>query len=112
MSYRLIQACCAERSRSLRWLTYAQVGRFPDLIATVQERTQVRLREALADRLGRLCAAGRLRAADPVQAAEQLLALLTAPMEIRSRLGTRRVPAAEARKVAEAAVETFLCAYA
>lgn len=111
VSYRLIQACCSERSRSLRWLTYAQVGRFPDLIATVQERTQVRLREALADRLGRLALAGQLRVTDPVQAAEQLLALLTGPMETRTRMGTRRVSAAETRKVAEAAVDTFLRAY-
>ncbi|MEU7320323.1 TetR/AcrR family transcriptional regulator [Streptomyces griseoviridis] len=110
-AYRMLQVCCGERARALRWLTYAQVGGFPDLIETVQERTQGRLGEALADRLARLSLAGRLRPCDPALAAEQLLALLTGPMEARSRLGTRAVPAAETRAVAEAAVDTFLRAY-
>ncbi|MEU8703123.1 TetR/AcrR family transcriptional regulator [Streptomyces sp. NPDC048680] len=110
-AYRMLQVCCGERARALRWLTYAQVGGFPDLIETVQERTHGRLGEALADRLARLSLAGRLRPCDPALAAEQLLALLTGPMEARSRLGTRAVPAAETRAVAEAAVDTFLRAY-
>ncbi|WP_322983625.1 TetR/AcrR family transcriptional regulator [Streptomyces sp. S584] len=110
-AYRMLQVCCGERARALRWLTYAQVGGFPDLIAAVQDRTQGRLGEALADRLARLSLAGRLRPCDPAQAAEQLLALLTGPMEARTRLGTRTVPAAETRAVARAAVDTFLRAY-
>ncbi|WSM46985.1 TetR/AcrR family transcriptional regulator [Streptomyces sp. NBC_01708] len=110
-AYRMLQVCCGERARALRWLTYAQVGGFPDLIAAVQDRTQGRLGEALADRLARLSLAGRLRPCDPAQAAEQLLALLTGPMEARTRLGTRTVPAAVTRAVARAAVDTFLRAY-
>ncbi|MET9484946.1 TetR/AcrR family transcriptional regulator [Streptomyces sp. NPDC006638] len=111
VAYRLVQVCCGERSRALRWLTYAQVARFPDLIEVVQGRTSVRLAEALADRLARLSLAGRLRPCDPALAAEQLLALLTGPMEARSRLGTHDIPAEEARGVARAAVDTFLRAY-
>ncbi|MFI6700093.1 TetR/AcrR family transcriptional regulator [Streptomyces sp. NPDC050509] len=111
MAYRLLQVCCGERARALRWLTYAQVAGFPDLIEMVQDRTATRLTEALADRLARLSLAGRLRPCDPAVAAEQLLALLTAPMEARTRLGTRKVPAAETRTVARAAVDTFLRAY-
>ncbi|WP_241195105.1 TetR/AcrR family transcriptional regulator [Streptomyces sp. ADI93-02] len=110
-AYRMLQVCCGERARALRRLTYAQVGGFPDLIAAVQDRTQGRLGEALADRLARLSLAGRLRPCDPAQAAEQLLALLTGPMEARTRPGTRTVPAAETRAVARAAVDTFLRAY-
>ncbi|MFJ8860236.1 TetR/AcrR family transcriptional regulator [Streptomyces sp. NPDC102451] len=110
-AYRMLQVCCGERARALRWLTYAQVAGFPDLIEAVQDRTQGRLGEALADRLARLSLAGRLRPCDPERAAEQLLALLTGPMEARSRLGTRTVPATETRAVAEAAVDTFLRAY-
>ncbi|WP_405631734.1 TetR/AcrR family transcriptional regulator [Streptomyces sp. NBC_01174] len=110
-AYRMLQVCCGERARALRWLTYAQVGGFPDLIAAVQDRTQGRLGEALADRLARLSLAGRLRLCDPAQVAEQLLALLTGPMEARTRLGTRTVLAAETRAVARAAVDTFLRAY-
>ncbi|MFJ2177009.1 TetR/AcrR family transcriptional regulator [Streptomyces sp. NPDC101062] len=111
MGYRLLQVCCGERARALRWLTYAQVAGFPDLIEMVQDRTATRLTEALADRLARLSLAGRLRPCDPAVAAEQLLALLTAPMEARTRLGTRKVPAAETRTVARSAVDTFLRAY-
>lgn len=111
LAQRLLRICCGERARALRWLTYAQVARFPDLIETVQERTAHRPRAALADRLARLSLAGRLRPCDPEQAAEHFFALLTGPLESRSRLGTRRVPAAELRVIADAAVDTFLRAY-
>lgn len=108
----MLRACCGERSRALRALTYSQAAAFPELIETVQGRTSIRLGETLADRPVRLSPAGRLRPCDPGQAAEQLLALLTGPMEARSRLGTRKVSAAETREVANAAVDTFLRAYA
>lgn len=111
VGYRMLQVCCSERSRALRWLTYAQVARFPDIIEVVQGRTSNRLGEALADRLARLSLSGRVRSCDPAQAAEQFLALLTGPMEARSGLGTRKVSAAETRTVAQAAVDTFLRAY-
>ncbi|MCL8013431.1 TetR/AcrR family transcriptional regulator [Streptomyces sp. AS02] len=111
LAQRLLRVCCGERARALRWLTYAQVAQFPDLIETVQERTAHRPRAALADRLARLALAGRLRPCDPEQAAEHLFALLTGPLEFRSRLGTRRVPAAELRGIADAAVDAFLRAY-
>ncbi len=111
LARRLLTVCCGERSRALRSLTYAQVSQFPDLIDTVQERTAHRPRAALADRLARLSLAGRLRGGDPERAAEHFFALLTGPLEFRSRLGTRRVPAAELRDVAEAAVDVFLRAY-
>ena len=108
---RMLTVCCGERSRALRWLTYAQVARFPDLIDVVQSRTSGRLSEALADRLARLSLSGLLCPCDPEQAAEHLLALLTGPMEARSRLGTREVSAAEIEAVAKAAIDTFLRAY-
>ncbi|NBE54033.1 TetR/AcrR family transcriptional regulator [Streptomyces boluensis] len=112
LAHRLARICCGERARALRRLTYAQVAQFPDLVEIVQERTAHRPSAALADRLARLSLAGRLRPCDPEQAAEHFLALLTGPLESRSRLGTRRVPAAELRSTAEAAVDTFLRAYA
>lgn len=111
VAHRLLQVWCAQRSRSLRWLTQAQLTRFPDLVEAVHERTSVRLTEALADRLARLSLSGRLRAGDPVSAAEQFLALLTGPLETRSGLGTRAVSDAEVSAVATAAVDTFLRAY-
>ncbi|GAA5037420.1 AcrR family transcriptional regulator [Thermocatellispora tengchongensis] len=108
---RMLRICCDERSRALRRLTYAQLVRFPDLIEVVHRRTSTRVAEALADRLARLCLSGHLRPCDPAQAAEQFLALLTAPVEARSRLGGREVPPAEIDAVASAAVDTFLRAY-
>ena len=111
VAYRLLQICCDERSRALRRLTYAQLVHFPDLVEAVHRRTSGRIGEALADRLARLCLSGHLRPCDPAQAAEHFLALLTAPMEARSQLGSREVSAAETRAVANAAVDTFLRAY-
>ncbi|MFF5306629.1 TetR/AcrR family transcriptional regulator [Streptomyces sp. NPDC013161] len=112
VAYQLVRSCCDRRSRSLRWLTYAQVARFPDLIEVVQGCTSVRIAEAMADRLARLTVSGRLRPCDPAVAAEQLLALVTGPLETRSRLGTRKVTTAEMRALAQSAVDTFLRAYA
>ncbi|MEU2930750.1 TetR/AcrR family transcriptional regulator C-terminal domain-containing protein [Streptomyces sp. NPDC007251] len=113
VAYQLVRSCCGgRRSRSLRWLTYAQVARFPDLIEIVQGCTSVRIAEAMADRPVRLSLAGRLRPCDPVLAAEQVLALITGPLETRPRLGTRKLTTTEMRTPAEAAVDTFLRAYA
>ncbi|MFI9633679.1 TetR/AcrR family transcriptional regulator [Nocardia sp. NPDC051929] len=111
LAYRLIRVCCSERSRSLRWLTYGQVAQFPDLIDIVVSRTSDQLADALADRLARLSLSGRLRACDPATAAEQFLALITGPMEGRSRLGTRKVSTTEMRAVATTGVDTFLRAH-
>ncbi|MCX4094295.1 TetR/AcrR family transcriptional regulator [Nocardia sp. alder85J] len=111
-AHRLLRICNSDRSHALRGLTYAQLASMPDLADAVQDRTSRRIAEALADRLARLVLAGRLRTGDPVLAAEQFLALLTGPLEARSRLGTRKVPVAELKTVADAAADTFLSAYA
>ncbi|MET8974206.1 TetR/AcrR family transcriptional regulator [Streptomyces sp. NPDC004539] len=108
---RLLAVFTADRARSLRWLTYAQVGVFPDLVETVTSRTQTRLAESLADRLARLALSGHLHRTDPTTAAEHFLALLTGPLEHRSALGTREVTPAEVEAVAEAGVKVFLRAY-
>nr|WP_234311306.1 TetR/AcrR family transcriptional regulator [Streptomyces alboflavus] len=112
LAQRLAGSWCGERARALRRLAYAQVAQFPDLAESVQDRVAQRPAAALADRLARLSLAGRLRPCDPELAAEHFFALLTGPLESRSRLGTRRVPAAELRATAEAAVDVFLRAYA
>jgi AcrR family transcriptional regulator len=111
LAHGLLGVCCGERARALRRLTYAQAAQFPDVVESVQERVAHRPRAALADRLARLSLTGRLRPCDPEQAAEHFLALLTGPLEYRSRFGTRGVPAVELRGIADAAVEAFLRAY-
>ncbi|RMI31190.1 TetR/AcrR family transcriptional regulator [Nocardia stercoris] len=111
-AYRLAQSCCEERSRALRRLVCSEVNHFPDLLETVYGHTAEQLTAALAGKLAQLSLSGQLRPCDPAAAAEQFLALLTAPMDNRSRLGTRKVPTAEIRAVASGAVDTFLRAYA
>ncbi|ADD44682.1 TetR/AcrR family transcriptional regulator [Stackebrandtia nassauensis] len=108
---RLIDCYCEEQSWALRRLLYAETPRFPDLVALVQDRVAVPVVRALADRLARLSLAGLLATDDADAAAEQFTALLTGPLEARSRYGTRRVSRAERRAVAERAVTTFLRAY-
>ncbi|MEV5986246.1 TetR/AcrR family transcriptional regulator [Streptomyces sp. NPDC052051] len=100
-----------EQSQALRRLLYAEIARFPDLLDTVQGQGADRITEAMADRLARLTLSGRLNATDPVCAAEQFIAMLSGPMETRSRYGTRQIPTAERNAMAEAAVDTFLKAF-
>lgn len=109
---RLLKVCHGDRARALRTLTFAQVGTFPGLAETAQDRTSRMLAETLADRLARLTLAGHLHTREPGIAAEQLLALLTGPLEARTRLGTRETTNAELTAIADAAVDTFLAAYA
>lgn len=111
VAYRILRVCCSERSCALRRLTYGQIASLPELVDAVQKRTSGQLGDAVADRLSRLSLSGHLRRCDPAEAAEQFLALLTGPMDARSRLGTRKVSLAEVRTVARAAVDTFLRAY-
>ncbi|MER5889704.1 TetR/AcrR family transcriptional regulator [Streptomyces sp. NPDC001941] len=111
VGHRLLKVCCGQRAGALRALTYAQLAAFPDIVEVTQGQTAGLLGEALADRFARLTLNGRLRTPDPTRAAEQFLALLTGPMETRSRLGTRTVSATETRSIATSAVDTFLLAY-
>ncbi|MCG8918759.1 TetR/AcrR family transcriptional regulator [Actinokineospora sp. PR83] len=108
---RLVECYSDDRSWALRRLLYAEVTKFPDLFDVVRAGAADQVAEALADRLARLSLAGRLRRLDPVAAAEQFAALLTGPMEARSRMGTKALGEAEYRAVAEAAVDTFLAAF-
>ncbi|MGK3203208.1 TetR/AcrR family transcriptional regulator [Amycolatopsis sp. MEPSY49] len=108
----LARRCCDEQSRALRALTYAQLGRFPELLTDVHAVTAGRLGDALADRLARLVVGGQLRHCDPALVAEQFLALLTGPLERRSHLGTRRVPVTEIDAVADQATETIMRTFA
>ncbi|MYR46960.1 TetR/AcrR family transcriptional regulator [Streptomyces sp. SID5910] len=111
VAHRLLLRCCDDRSWALRRLLYAEVARFPELLEIVWGRGASRLQQSLGDRLARLSLSGRLRACDPAEAAEQFLALLTGPMERRSRLGTHTVDEEELRAVAGSAVRTFMLAY-
>ncbi|WP_307874826.1 TetR/AcrR family transcriptional regulator [Frankia nepalensis] len=109
--FRLLQCFNDDRSSAMRRLVYAEIAQAPDLLDLLQGQTVDTVTETLADRLARLALAGQLSLDDPVEAAEQLKALLVGPTEGRSRLGTRHVPDADLRKVARSAVATFLRAF-
>lgn len=111
VGYHLLRLHTGERSCALRRLLYSEIARFPDILDIVLENGPHRLSQALADRLARLTLAGRLHATDPDQAAEQLIALLTGPLEPRSRMGTRQIQDTELREIACAGVHTFLTAF-
>lgn len=112
VGHHMLVCHCDERSWAVRRLLGAELTRFPDLIDIIRGRAADRVTEALAGKLARLSVAGRLRRLDPAEAAEQFIALLTGPMEARSRLGTRQVPDDELWAVTRAAVRTFLRAFA
>jgi TetR/AcrR family transcriptional regulator, mexJK operon transcriptional repressor len=110
--YRLAECYCDERSEALRRLLHAQITNMPDLLDIVRDRATDRVNDALAARLARLALAGRLNlGGDPAIAAEHFGALLTGPLETRSRLGARKIPHSELREVTENAVATFLRAF-
>lgn len=108
---RLAECYCDERSWALRRLLQAEIQNLPDLQDIVRDRASDRVNEALADRFARLALAGQLKLTDPAVAAEQFGALLTAPLETRSRLGTRKLGRAELAEVTQNAVQTFLRAF-
>ncbi|NEW41795.1 TetR family transcriptional regulator [Nocardia cyriacigeorgica] len=110
-AYRLVTVCAGPRATALHRLTYAQLVTFPELTTEILDRVPQRLAEALADRLARYMLDGRLRHSDPGRAAEQLLALLTGPLERHSRLGTREITDDTLRDISDAATDTFMRAY-
>ncbi|WP_424188313.1 TetR/AcrR family transcriptional regulator [Actinokineospora sp. G85] len=108
---RIAECYTEDRSWALRRLLHTEITRFPDLVGVVRGEVADRVGEALADQFARLSLSGALRGLDPASAAEQFTALLTGPVEGRSRMGTVVVGADELRAVAEAAVDTFLAAF-
>jgi AcrR family transcriptional regulator len=108
---KLAECYCDEKSWALRRLLYAEHGSMPELQDIVRDRATDKVNDALADRLARLALAGKLQFGDSAVAAEQFGALLTAPLETRSRLGARKLRKAEIDEVTENAVQTFLRAF-
>lgn len=80
----------------------------PDLLDIVNDKATDRVNDALAARLAKLALDGELNLVSaPATAAEHFGALLTAPLEARTRMGTRRIPESELREVVQNAVATF-----
>ncbi|MFE9743032.1 TetR/AcrR family transcriptional regulator C-terminal domain-containing protein [Streptomyces sp. NPDC006477] len=77
----LLKTYSNEDAVSVRQLASAHVAQFPDLAASVRERTALRERSALADRPARLILDGCLRQCDPDLAAEHFLSLINGSLE-------------------------------
>ena len=91
---------------------HAEVQRDPEVFRYVRERTFDPIIDGLAGRLAMLGNAGRLAVADPMLAAAQFLALISAELPQLTELGTRQITDARTRTAVRAGVETFLRAYA
>ncbi|MGV9415326.1 TetR/AcrR family transcriptional regulator [Nocardia sp. NPDC003693] len=109
---RLAECYCDEHTVALRRLLQAQLPTMPDLLDLIRDRATDRVNDALAARLARLALAGRLELhGDPAVAAEQFGALLTGPLESRTRMGTAKISKSELRQLVRNAVDTFLRAF-
>ena len=111
VGHQLLRLHTDERSCALRRLLYSEITQFPDILDTVTDSGPHRLTQELADRLAHLALAGRLNLTAPELAAEQFLALLIGPLEARTRMGTHQIEDGDLRKIAHAAVHTFLAAF-
>jgi AcrR family transcriptional regulator len=107
----LAECYCADSSRALRRLLSSEPEQFSDLLGVVYDRVSRQVTRTLGDKLARLALAGRIRVDDPQLAAEQFTALLSGPIESRSRFGTRTIPRTELRGIARDAVSTFVKAF-
>jgi TetR/AcrR family transcriptional repressor of mexJK operon len=93
-------------------LMIAQAGAFPDLARIVYEAGPGRVRVGLVEFLKARIEAGALEPADPVVAADDLMALLQGSRRQRILFGVEAAPdPAELRGIAERAVTIFLRAY-
>ncbi len=102
-----------ERSLAIYRVVIAEAARFPELGRAFYERGPAISRRALTAWLERQMVGGKLRAADPGIAAEQFTGLLRTHLQMRALLGIDPPPTEEEiRSTAQAAVETFMRAYA
>lgn len=102
-----------ERSLAIYRVVIAEAARFPELGSAFYERGPAISRRNLTVWLQRQMAAGRLRQADSEIAAEQFMGLLRTHLQMRALLGVGPPPTeAEIQTTAQAAVDTFMRAYA
>lgn len=102
-----------EKSLAIYRVVLGEAARFPELGRAFYERGPAKNRSNVAAWLERQMAAGKLRSADPGLAAEQFTGLLRTHLQMRALLGIDPPPTeSEIQATAQAAVETFLRAYA
>ena len=110
---RTLRFLLEQKTLAIYRVVVAEAARFPELGRAFYERGAGTSRRNLAAWLERQMAAGRLRSADPGVAAEQFIALLRTLLHMRAVLGIDPPPTAdEIQRTVQAAVDTFLRAYA
>ena len=98
---------------ALHRLVMGESGRFPEVGRIFYERAPMRTQERIGEFLDAAMAAGRLRRADPLHAAQALFALCTARFQMPRLTGVCADPGeTDPRAEAEAAVDLFMRAYA
>ena len=110
---RTLRFMLEEKSLAIYRVVIAEAARFPELGRAFYERGPAVSRRSLIAWLERQMAAGKLRSADPGLAAEQFMGLLRTHLQMRALLGIDPGPTEdEIRTTAQAAVDTFMRAYA
>ncbi len=101
------------KARALYRIVIAEAPRFPELGRAFYASGPAVVPARLADYLGTADGRGTLRVEDPRLAAEQFIAMLMGPLHMRHLLGLTAVFGdRDPEQVVEAAVTTFLAAYA
>ncbi|MBN8875179.1 MAG: TetR/AcrR family transcriptional regulator [Rhodospirillales bacterium] len=100
------------RALAIHRVVIAEAARFPELGRAFWENGPGRLRQALSAWMQRQQDAGRLRRVDAGLAADQFLGLLRSGGHVRATLGLPPPTEAEIDRTVQAAVDTFLRAFA
>ena len=99
-------------SLCLHRIIVSESNRFPEIGAIFYEHGPRRVIELLTSYIGHEMEDGRMRPADPVTAARHLIGMLQVHQNLRLWSVTPPFDAAESEAQADAAVDTFLRAYA
>jgi TetR/AcrR family transcriptional repressor of mexJK operon len=110
---RLFEALLKSDTVNLVRVLHAEADRFPQLMVVFNEAGPARAMQLLSMELEKQMAAGKLRQADPVLAAEHFLHLSLGELTRRILLGLRPpLSKTEVRRRIAAAIDVFLRAYA
>jgi TetR/AcrR family transcriptional repressor of mexJK operon len=109
---RLLGFFLEERPLALHRVVMGESTRFPELGRAFYDNGPAAVFRTFGDWLAAQTQAGRLAVGDPTTAAEQFVGMLRTSLFLRASLGLARPAAYEIDATVEAAVETFLKAYA
>jgi TetR/AcrR family transcriptional repressor of mexJK operon len=109
---RLLRFFLEERALAIHRVVIAESTRFPELGRAFYDNGPAALLGIFGTWLAEQAVAGRVAVADPIMAAEQFVSLLKTSVYLRASLGLTPPTDREIDATVEAAVTTFLKAYA